>query len=1179
MHPNGIICRLLRCVLLSASCAVVSWQSIAFARTSDAGRLPFDLAAGEAAETLKRFGAQAAREIMFPAEAVAGVRTNAIKGDLTTRDALERLVAGTGLTIAEDEPSGALMIFRPAAPKPPGAVPPTKPNPTSLPTTESPKAMNRKTPLAFLGALFAFVSAPAETAPAGSISSDQGKDQPVQLEAFRVDTSKDRGYVATNSTTGTRLNMSIKEIPLPIEIITREFIDDIGAFDIKEALQYSAGVVQDQVATSNAFLFSPSGTGSAGTVSRDSVAITIRGLNTRSFLRNGFRQDSVTDVVNLDRMEVARGPQSLLYGVASLGGIVALTPKYPRATPKTDLRLGWGSNDFFRAELYNTGPVWNSKTDTRHLNYGVGLVYQNQSSRTDFDDRKRMLVTPAFEFRPFKNTNVFVDVEYGRFESTGNGFQDLSDSSAGNVRNRVTGQLIAENLNEYGETRTVAKDIFGRDRLYRWSGGDTYSKDDLFNVTVEVTQKLLPNLTLIAGGNYSDRRNERRSISGSIGRTTTASASILPTTLGAWTNVGADPFAPALTQWKTVGYGWGYSENHKYIRQARLDLAYEFSLWGNKQNVLLGRADQTVQESQYSTSQVTSNTAGSPTQGFLPFASPAYIRYQGEKFRPFRDQVFTEWDTGHYAVYQGKWWKDRITTIAGWRDERYMVRQYFSTFTKADTAQPDTNIANWRLPAAPDPASLVNGAGQAPIINGYRFGAIPQRDHTLTAGLNIAVNKDISLYAVSAGGIFPNTGQRDGAANPFQPEKTKSKEAGAKFDIWKDRQGRSRISATVSYFEIDRENAIYNFAFAPQPRSNNQPILRAGFTANTVATGTGPGAYGVTNSAYTTFQTDKPVTYLLPISYVAAADLTSPRVTGAPQQGGQILVDFSSLGTAAVDPLRRALDAAAADQSTNTALQGATVGTGAAALNANNGYALNRNSDVAYNDRSKGVDTQFYLNFTDNLSTVITYTHLVQAVTGGFKIVDQPSSTEYDSWWRFMRLSPAEAKALNLDESKTSAATTGAIGRRTSDVPRNQWAIWNNYKFTEGKMRGFETSLGVTFNGPRQGEQVIDNGLRDRSNDENRRYRPQIPLEYKLNTAVAYRGAIMGRKWNLRLNINNLMDQQKLTASNTTTLYMDNATGNLVASTSPLATKITVPNRAIRYFEPRNFRFSASTSF
>ena len=57
----------------------------------------------------------------------------------------------------------------------------------------------------------------AQTAPAPAVRDDQ----PIVLSEFRVDTSKDRGYVATNATTGTRLNMPIKDIPLPVEVITR----------------------------------------------------------------------------------------------------------------------------------------------------------------------------------------------------------------------------------------------------------------------------------------------------------------------------------------------------------------------------------------------------------------------------------------------------------------------------------------------------------------------------------------------------------------------------------------------------------------------------------------------------------------------------------------------------------------------------------------------------------------------------------------------------------------------------------------------------------------------------------------------------------------------------------------------------------------------------------------------
>ena len=64
-----------------------------------------------------------------------------------------------------------------------------------------------------------------------------------------------------------------------------------------------------------------------------------------------------------------------------------------------------------------------------------------------------------------------------------------------------------------------------------------------------------------------------------------------------------------------------------------------------------------------------------------------------------------------------------------------------------------------------------------------------------------------------------------------------------------------------------------------------------------------------------------------------------------------------------------------------------------------------------------------------------------------------------------------------------------------------------------------------------------------------------------------------------QVNVNNLLDDQKIVGSNTTTLFVDPSTGALVASTNPVASKLVVPNRAVRYFEPRTFRLSLSTNF
>ncbi|SDR90807.1 TonB-dependent receptor [Opitutus sp. GAS368] len=74
----------------------------------------FDIPAGPAGQTLKQFAAQAGREIVFSPEAVGGVQTRAVKGSLRPREALDALLADTGLAASEDAKTGALAVRRSA---------------------------------------------------------------------------------------------------------------------------------------------------------------------------------------------------------------------------------------------------------------------------------------------------------------------------------------------------------------------------------------------------------------------------------------------------------------------------------------------------------------------------------------------------------------------------------------------------------------------------------------------------------------------------------------------------------------------------------------------------------------------------------------------------------------------------------------------------------------------------------------------------------------------------------------------------------------------------------------------------------------------------------------------------------------------------------------------------------
>lgn len=86
------------------------------APAADASRIAFDLPAGDAAQTLRQFAQQAKREILFPVQPVAGVKTNPVAGELTVNDALDQLLAGTELSAIVDAKSGAIVVRRELVP-------------------------------------------------------------------------------------------------------------------------------------------------------------------------------------------------------------------------------------------------------------------------------------------------------------------------------------------------------------------------------------------------------------------------------------------------------------------------------------------------------------------------------------------------------------------------------------------------------------------------------------------------------------------------------------------------------------------------------------------------------------------------------------------------------------------------------------------------------------------------------------------------------------------------------------------------------------------------------------------------------------------------------------------------------------------------------------------------------
>jgi iron complex outermembrane recepter protein len=159
---------------------VVGLISVFNARAAEAVRLAFDLPADAAEKSLKRFSEQARREVLFASHITRGVRANAVKGEFSARDAINSLLANTGLIAVHDEKTGAFSVrnetrdeqqSRPAdAKRPPSGHPrePVRKNPTQTPQTPMKKNNLLSRVTASVGLLLSPAVLAAESGRAGA---------------------------------------------------------------------------------------------------------------------------------------------------------------------------------------------------------------------------------------------------------------------------------------------------------------------------------------------------------------------------------------------------------------------------------------------------------------------------------------------------------------------------------------------------------------------------------------------------------------------------------------------------------------------------------------------------------------------------------------------------------------------------------------------------------------------------------------------------------------------------------------------------------------------------------------------------------------------------------------------------------------------------------------------------
>ncbi len=1046
-------------------------------------------------------------------------------------------------------------------------------------------------------------------------TSEETNDDVITMSVFTVDASQDQGYRATNSISGTSLNVAIQDLPMPIEVITSEFVEDLQATDFKEALNYTSGVFTAQfnessgnnsagANTAYSNERSPSSRGGVG--SRFSNAVNIRGYNVQFQNRLGFRvggtvsEYGVTlggalDSLNYERLEVVRGPSSLLYGIGVLSGIVNVIPKRPLGANQVKVNAAIGSEGYQRFTTEFTGPLGDK------MRYRFAYADEERDHWTDHRTKDLEYFVGQLEFRPWRTVNILAEYQQATTRYTGIGdqsiFDDLTDRSFG-----------GDNRNEFNEQLNWTRDVGGFGAEYRVTGPDTYEERDEWDALINVDIIPNDNLTLNFGAYWGGQETERFDLEPATVNNQESNLFVKrrvrirrdPPTFRTVVQYVPDEFITAFenppspifndtTDFKTIRYYWKNTPQEGEFEQYRARVNYTFDtpfLLGEANHSLLaGRHDikDTIDYAQgtelfprlFEAVNLVREPAPSDTDSleFRNILDQSEFRYNGELLaQPGREYQQTDiWYQGTYGIYQGRFWDDKIMLIAGIRHDRYQGLEKVY-----DRQEPSTGVIE-------NPDNQTFGFESEE----YNFEQ-PISVTTNTFALRYDIREGLSVYGLAAEGVSPNTGALDGNDDFIDAEQSLSKEIGIKFELM-DR----KLSGTISAYEIERENAIWSFAFAPNPSgwvggSNKDGTRGRGgqdFDPSEVLDGSGPIAYGVDSSYFDPADIARdPITRELPFGVVGIEG----QHNGTPNPQTYIYLDYALLDEAG---FRDEIEAAFRDadrvrgfnsEEINSMFYTRTTGT----FSGLNPSGVTGNTNVTFGDRARGVDMQLIYSPIENWQLIFNYAHTDREIHKPFGMVaaiDQVSGTEfgteYDSWVRALGRAAYGLEEIDNDGDglPDQILRNGEPVSLTNIVPANsntggieganlflgaedEASFWNKYTFREGPLRRLSLMFGVRYTGPAATAVTVGG----ENLQQNLYPTPDTEERLEFDAGITYTRNWGDTQWRFALNAYNLTDDQK---------------GYTEASYNNINDNSIERRRTQVYYAPRSFRFSVGVTF
>ena len=335
----------LTCMLLILQPLIVPIASAQDATAPNATRT-LDIAAGPLNRTLKVIATAYGVSVFASDALIEGRQADAIKGRYDVDGALSVALLGTGLA-ASGSTGGSYVI----------------------------------------------VASPAASSSGESDFNDMNAQSDTQI----VEEMIVYGRWEPFSATGTKMDISILDTPASVQIVPQEVIDTQNAINLSDVVRNISGVQND---------------GSSG---NRFDRFNLRGFRGDRLAKDGllgaasFGEAGLMDLANIERVEVLKGPNSVLYGQNEPGGLINLVTKKPEQERFYVVDATYGTFDFARFQLDVNQPI----TEDGKLLFRLNTAYQDTNSfRDHLRDSERIIVAPSLRWSAAPDTVIDLQVEY-----------------------------------------------------------------------------------------------------------------------------------------------------------------------------------------------------------------------------------------------------------------------------------------------------------------------------------------------------------------------------------------------------------------------------------------------------------------------------------------------------------------------------------------------------------------------------------------------------------------------------------------------------------------------------------------------------------------------------------------------------------------------------------------------